>query len=206
MSRKQQILDTALVLFNAHGTHQITTNHIAQEMGISPGNLYYHYKNKEHIVRELLARLKDEFSALLQMDSGLAYSARAFHVFVTQGCNIIFRYRFIYAELATLLNRDPLFKEMYVEIKRERVGAFESLFQFLSQKGLLIYPLSAEDARVLFFVIWTYVEGLITSMNTSDVEITPDNVKNHFLMLFHLIRPFVKPEIWTQLGDSIETS
>lgn len=198
MSRKDQILDTALGLFNESGTHAVTTNHIARAMGISPGNLYYHFKNKEDIIRQLLARLKDEFSTLLQMDWELVPSQQTLNDFADQGCEIIYRYRFIYAELATLLTRDPLFKEMYIEIKRERVGEFESVFQFLSQRGLLSYPLSTDDAQILFFVIWTYFEGLVPSMSTSDVEINPGNIKKHFLMLFHLIRHFINPEIWAQ--------
>ena len=51
MSKKEAILETALELFNATNTQSATTNHIAKAAGISPGNLHYHYKNREEIVR-----------------------------------------------------------------------------------------------------------------------------------------------------------
>ncbi|MFD1638217.1 TetR/AcrR family transcriptional regulator [Evansella tamaricis] len=51
---KDKITETAIELFNEHGTSQVSTNHIAEKMGISTGNLYYHFKNKEEIIREIL--------------------------------------------------------------------------------------------------------------------------------------------------------
>ena len=40
MATKDRIIETAIGLFNIHGTKAISTNHIAKAMGISPGNLY----------------------------------------------------------------------------------------------------------------------------------------------------------------------
>ena len=54
---KSRILDKALELFNERGTANVTTNHIAEALGMSPGNLYYHYRNKAEIVRGLFARI-----------------------------------------------------------------------------------------------------------------------------------------------------
>jgi AcrR family transcriptional regulator len=54
---KQRIVDTAERLFNESGTGAVSTNHIAAAMGISPGNLYYHFGNKDEIVLVALDRL-----------------------------------------------------------------------------------------------------------------------------------------------------
>ena len=69
-NRRELILTAALKLFNEQGSHKVTTNHIAKAIGISPGNLYYHFKNKEHIIRELLERLIRGFDSLIPMDAG----------------------------------------------------------------------------------------------------------------------------------------
>ena len=55
MKTKERILQTSIELFNRNGVTAITTNHIAKAMDISPGNLYFHYDNKEEIIlqREL---------------------------------------------------------------------------------------------------------------------------------------------------------
>ena len=118
--RREWILDAALELFNEMGSGRATTNHIAKAMGISPGSLYYHYKSKEHIIRELLKRLIEGFDALIprQLDD------KPFPRFVGETmdaiCDLIFSYRFIYIELAALLARDRIFRDMYHDIKVRR--------------------------------------------------------------------------------------
>ncbi|MEO8876132.1 MAG: helix-turn-helix domain-containing protein, partial [Polyangiaceae bacterium] len=47
LSTKDRVLHMAVRMFNRQGTSAVTTNHIAAELGMSPGNLYYHYRNKE---------------------------------------------------------------------------------------------------------------------------------------------------------------
>ena len=63
---KQRILDTALALFNQNGTPNASTNHIALELEISPGNLYYHYPNKEQLIEQLFKNYEEALQPLVQ--------------------------------------------------------------------------------------------------------------------------------------------
>jgi AcrR family transcriptional regulator len=58
------IVETARTLFNEYGATTITTNHIARAAAISPGNLYYHFRNKEEIIRMLFRDISESFDAL----------------------------------------------------------------------------------------------------------------------------------------------
>ena len=74
MSNRERIIDSALSLFNARGTGAVSTNHIADAAGISPGNLYYHFNNKEAILRALFERLFTAWDETLQLPTSVTPS------------------------------------------------------------------------------------------------------------------------------------
>lgn len=66
MSTRELILDVALVLLNERGESVVTSVDLADEMNISPGNLYYHFKGKEQVVEELYAQFHARVLVALQ--------------------------------------------------------------------------------------------------------------------------------------------
>ena len=67
MKTKDRILQISLQLFNERGERSVTTNHIAAELGISPGNLYYHFRNKQEIIKELMEQYQKETLDMLSL-------------------------------------------------------------------------------------------------------------------------------------------
>jgi len=66
MSTRDLILDVALILLNERGESVVTSVDLADEMNISPGNLYYHFKGKEKVVEELYAQFHARVIITLQ--------------------------------------------------------------------------------------------------------------------------------------------
>ena len=111
-SRKLEILETARRLFNEGNTQAVTTNHIAKEMGISPGNLHYHYKNREEIIRLLYTQLHSESSLEVDELPKDINTLNAHHKLLIK---VQWKYRFFFRELLFLFSRDEELRVMYVE-------------------------------------------------------------------------------------------
>lgn len=112
MSRKEKILETALKLFNEGNTQMATTNHIAKAMSISPGNLHYHYKNREEIIRILYKQMRDKMSLPVEK---LPQTISELNEHQKVLLNILWDYRFFYKELLFLFSRDSELEKMYIE-------------------------------------------------------------------------------------------
>ena len=112
MSRKLEILETARKLFNESNTQSVTTNHIAKEMGISPGNLHYHYSNREEIIRLLYRQMREEMTLSIdELPTTLAELSEHQKSLI----GIQWEYRFFFREMLFLFSRDAVLKEQYIK-------------------------------------------------------------------------------------------
>ena len=106
----------SLELFNTEGEANLSAVDIANELDISPGNLYYHFKGKEELVVELFARYEAKLGALLRdhidvsnpLDS-LEDNWLHFYVILEQ----IYSYRFFYRNLSDILQKYPALKTRF---------------------------------------------------------------------------------------------
>jgi len=102
---RQRILDAALALFNAEGEPNVTTNRIADELDISPGNLHYHFRSKSDLIEALFGafeqRMLDILSSPEERDADIEDIWFLLHIaFETIG-----EYRFLYRDLSDLCAR-----------------------------------------------------------------------------------------------------
>ena len=112
---RERILETALAEFNLHGEPTVTTAAIALEMGISPGNLYYHYHSKEKIVEDLFAAFRAEIEDTLTAPQQRLPDAEDCWLFLHLVFEAIWKYRFIYRDLNELIAR---YRSVETQMKR----------------------------------------------------------------------------------------
>lgn len=139
---KGRILDAALGLFNERGTAAVSTNHIAEEAGISPGNLYYHYRNKEEIIRAIFERVDAHWVAAYSLPEDRASTPVDVRDMAEETFSGLWEYRFFYRELGALTNRDPELERRYRMLRERALAGTETLLQGFAEAGVLE---SAED-------------------------------------------------------------
>ena len=107
MKTRDKILECALLLFNQKGEPNVSTLEIANELGISPGNLYYHFHGKEPLVLGLFERFEEELTPLLDPPLEVRLDAEDYWLFLHLIVERMAQYRFLFQDLSNLTGRLP---------------------------------------------------------------------------------------------------
>jgi len=103
----ERIVLNSLELFNQQGERSISTNHIAAHMEISPGNLYYHFPNKQAIIAVLFSEYESLVDSFLRPPQGRAATVEDKRFYLKELLSAMWRYRFLHRDLEHLLDSDP---------------------------------------------------------------------------------------------------
>jgi AcrR family transcriptional regulator len=114
----QRILETSLALFNRHGEPHITTADIADELNISPGNLYYHFRNKDDIIGELYEALESGIAPLLALPDRRAASVEDLWLLLHLLFERMREYRFFYRDLDEITSRNRKIAARFSDLTR----------------------------------------------------------------------------------------
>lgn len=134
---RERILENALRLFNDFGEPNVTTTVIADEMNISPGNLYYHFHNKDEIVEALFADYERDIGALLGAPGQQTQEAEDIWLFLHLLFETIWKYRFLYRDINDLLTRNRLVETHFQRILAQKQKRAESVCRGLATSGVL---------------------------------------------------------------------
>lgn len=137
---RDRILDTSIILFNERKASNVSTVQISAEMGISPGNLYYYYDNKEEVIRYIWSeRMKNEAEALVRKYAAVR-SASDFIGCIRAALEHCLKYRFFYTELTTLFANDNMLIDMYRDLKDKIRAAAVEMHIVMARENMLPEP------------------------------------------------------------------
>ncbi|MEM6429190.1 MAG: TetR/AcrR family transcriptional regulator [Deinococcota bacterium] len=190
MATKDRILDAATELFNQATVAEVSTNHIAEAAGISPGNLYYHYKNKEMIIRAILERMFATFGELWVLPEGRQLTLEDLHDLLTRLFTLLWRFRFFDREQLSLLRRDPLLAARYQEIQVQRLGEQARYFQKYIDDGVLVFD-NPDHFRSIITACWILSNNWLSFVETGGETVQPDHIQQGIDMIFVVIRPYL---------------
>ncbi len=134
---RELILEASLRLFNDFGEPNVTTTVIADELGISPGNLYYHFHNKDEIVEAIFADFEREIEATLAAPTRRAAEVEDVWLFLHLLFEHIWKYRFLYRDLNDLLTRNRTLEIHFKQILAHKVRTATLLCEGLVAAGAM---------------------------------------------------------------------
>jgi len=131
----ERIVETSLALFNELGEANVTTADVAAEMGISPGNLYYHFRNKDAIIATLFARLEERIDVLLAAPGNRAANVEDLWLFLHLLFEAMWEYRFVYRDLDEILSRNRPLAVRFAALMRRGNSAVIELCRSMVAEG-----------------------------------------------------------------------
>ena len=132
---RNRILVASLLLFNEHGEPRTTTNQIADEVDISPGNLHYHFRKKSQVVDALLDEFQVDAKRLLTPPEEV--SLDDFWMFLHLLLEFTAAYRFLFRDLEALTEAYPRVGRILGHFAKGLTAIFELYVRGLSNAKVL---------------------------------------------------------------------
>ena len=187
---RQRILDASLAMFNAQGEPNVTTNHIADELEISPGNLYYHFRNKDDIIEQLFAVYEQRMDAALVAPSGRLPGLEDVWLQLHLVFECIWDYRFLYRDLVDILTRNRRLRLRFARILKRADEQAHQVMRGLVQAGVMRASADEVDAAATnILVIATFWMNYAAARGDKDERAS---IRDGIVQVMMLIAPFLR--------------
>jgi AcrR family transcriptional regulator len=187
---RQRILDAALAMFNSQGEPHVTTNHIADELEISPGNLYYHFRNKDDIIEQLFARYEERMDGALTPPGDRLPGLEDIWLQLHLVFECIWDYRFLYRDLVEILSRNRRLRMRFARILRRADDSAHAVMRGMGQAGVMrasAAELAATATNIL--VVSTFWLNYASTRGEKDEQAA---IRQGIVQVMMLVAPFLR--------------
>jgi AcrR family transcriptional regulator len=187
---RQRILDTSLSMFNLQGEPNVTTNHIADELEISPGNLYYHFRNKDDIIEQLFARYEERMDTALVSPEGRLRDLEDIWLQLHLVFECIWEYRFLYRDLVDILSRNRRLRLRFARILKRAAEGASSGMKGLVQAGVMRASAAEVEATATnILVIATFWMNYASARGDKDEN---EAIRSGIVQVMMLLSPLLR--------------
>ncbi|MGL4577649.1 MAG: TetR/AcrR family transcriptional regulator [Shewanella sp.] len=193
MKTRDKIIYASIELFNEHGERNITTNHIAAHLSMSPGNLYYHFRNKEDIIRSIFSLYEHNLESGFQPYQDKQVSVELLIGYFDTMFYALWQFRFMYANLNDILARDSALKQRYLLAQQQVLARSSHVLQQLNQDGFLqIEPhFITALADTIKMIVSFWIGYQLTQSSTS--TITKSTLYEGILRVLMIFKAYATP-------------
>jgi AcrR family transcriptional regulator len=205
---RERILELSLKLFNEFGEPNITTTVIAEELTISPGNLYYHFRNKDDIVNSLFSQFEEEIKKKLAFPKGRQVNVDDIWLYLHLMYELIWRYRFFYRDLNDLLSRNRNLEINFKQILAYKHCVAHDMCDGLRNDNMLEATDLEIDALATNMVVlatyWLSYEYVLNPRKYTEQAAMSDALVRGCYHVLILISPYLRGDTSIQFEKKIQ--
>ena len=188
---KDRILATALSLFNQYGLAKVKLRTIAQEMGISQGNLNYHFKKRADIVEalyfQLVAHTDKSLSEIATQELSLKLMFDLQNIILTH----FYNYRFFLLDFVQITRDHPKIRKHYVKLSKQRHRQFTYLLAGLVEQKIIRAAQLPNEYQHLYTRFQILGDFWISSAEVSNSKITKRTIATYQEIIAQMIYPYL---------------
>ncbi|TWC37728.1 TetR family transcriptional regulator [Pseudomonas sp. SJZ079] len=195
LKTRERIIQASLELFNAQGERSVSTNHIAAHLGISPGNLYYHFRNKQAIIAELFVQYEAHVDAFLRrpQDRALTVADKTFYLEALLAA--MWHYRFLHRDLEHLLDSDAHLAERYRLFAQRCLQGAQGIYQGFVDAGILLMnPAQIEALTLNSWIIMTSWVRFLCTARGGPIELSEEMLRRGIYQVLALEGGYIAPQ------------
>lgn len=194
LKTSQRIINTSLELFNQLGERNVSTNHIAAHMEISPGNLYYHFPNKQAIISVLFSEYEVLVLDFLRPPEGRLPDVGDKRDYLKHLLNAMWRYRFLYRDIEHLLLSDSELAVRYRCFSTQCLAQGQAIYSGFVKAGILdMTPQQIESLTLNAWIILTSWVGFLCTTRENATHLSEEALTRGIYQLLILESGYVTP-------------
>lgn len=195
MKTKDRILQTSLLLFNEEGEPNVTTVDIANEMEISPGNLYYHFRGKEIIIEELYEIFDHEMTEILAAPIQKKVNVQDSWFYLYVVFEHIYNYRFFYFNLTDIIQRYEKIQRRFKRLLKSKFVSARGICNEMRRHEILYFSSEAEVDALINQVVLTILYWMSFNMLNDRFSKNPELLMHDgVFQVMSLIAPHLRDD------------
>ncbi len=193
-STKQHILEAALSLFNQKGYVHVSMRDIAQKVGISPGNLTYHFKSKDLLLTKIYEAIIESRHQLL---SGvqLIPSITMVHEQLIPLMKLYQKYRFFYLDILEIVRMHPTLAKMHQTHIESQIHYIKAIIDYSVGSGNMKKEPQEGFYEDLAHSVWMILSFWLYQSIVRGKE-TEDFYKDARKAMWNLVLPHLTEKGW----------
>lgn len=189
---KQKIVAEAIRMYNKSGVQNVTSRHIAAELGISHGNLDYHYPTKEDLLLAIYKKMRSEMSEWYELKLDGQNSFEVFRQLMDHLDEFQVKYRFFNLDVLEISRSFPEVAALIQETLEMRKTQMSEFFNAFMEEGLIT------DNPVDHYITLKHTIRILITFWMSQQEVLPSYRSSRFeemsKYVWRLIYPYMTPE------------